>query len=162
MKLHNKNEEDSTLIESGDQSLKLSGKSGLKGIPKLSPEKIKGLKSKSVNINLADTKTDNVQTQNKTLKEINDFLKKAFDEHKISLDQMTHYHKLAVSHFTLVENTINDIEPGYLLFKDLLDKTFDELFSTDGLAILKKYKPDVYAQKYFEKFQKYPTSKKIN
>lgn len=83
-------------------------------------------------------------------------LSNAFNDGKISTDEMAILKGAALNDFKTVKSLIDKRQPGYSLTQSLISKNYKELDKNGGLSTLKKYLPMVYKQKFFEEFGKHP------
>ena len=84
----------------------------------------------------------------------------AYNEGKIQVLEIRDYRKLAEHQFESTANLFETIRPGAVFTKSLLGKSWDQLDSSNELETLKKWEPEIYNNKFKEKFGYAPGGRK--
>lgn len=86
----------------------------------------------------------------------------AYREEKITYKELNHLISLGKKSPNDVVDLLNVKRPGQAVTFPLLHLSWDELFTKgDSLSKLKKYEPEIYQEKFFSKFGKYPQMEKF-
>ncbi|MET4080091.1 hypothetical protein ABIB40_000031 [Pedobacter sp. UYP30] len=93
-----------------------------------------------------------------TSKEVQAVLSTARESEKIGVYDLSFYRTALENNFEDTKEFLNSKRAGSAVTSSLVNKPFEELFKTNGLELLKKYEPAVYAEKFKSKFGKYPSN----
>lgn len=89
-------------------------------------------------------------------KEISKMLSEAYNLDKITVDEIVYYKQLAQKDFNGTKSILANMSDGHAIELLAQGKTLDELSKSEHLGKLKQYKPEIYRQKFYEQFGKYP------
>lgn len=107
--------------------------------------------------NTATLTTSGVVTSAMTARQL---VTQAFNDGKIEVHEIRDYRKLAERQFESTANLFEAIRPGSVFTKPMVGKSWDQLDRSNELETLRKWEPEVYNNKFKEKFGRAPSGVK--